>query len=119
MWSSFWLTSAAFYVASAQTYTSYCRVGSSTAIPGPGGCLNGDVFLRGRYIEVGIHNVGSFGTSATAPIDYTYSGKQLGFIADMDKDGFAVGNPRFAGDYFVPGTPLEGPSLYLHFILLF
>eukprot|EP00600_Ochromonadales_sp_CCMP1393_P011057 CAMPEP_0175003826 /NCGR_PEP_ID=MMETSP0005-20121125/4436_1 /TAXON_ID=420556 /ORGANISM="Ochromonas sp., Strain CCMP1393" /LENGTH=123 /DNA_ID=CAMNT_0016258929 /DNA_START=288 /DNA_END=655 /DNA_ORIENTATION=+ len=37
-----------------------------------------------------------------------YSGR-LGFIADYDKNGFGtVANPSYAGDYFIPGAPLEG-----------
>jgi hypothetical protein len=31
---------------------------------------------------------------------------------DYNKDGFANGTPtKFSGDYFVPGTPMEGWSV--------
>ena len=32
----------------------------------------------------------------------------VGFIADYGKDGFSTGSPAYAGDYFLPGSPLEG-----------
>jgi len=39
----------------------------------------------------------------------------IGFIADYSKDGFGVrpsaGAPLYSGDYFLPGTPLEGWSV--------
>lgn len=91
---------------------SYCRTASGSWVSGAGSCLSGSVFLKGDYIEVGIHSAGSFGTASTAPSTYTYSGKQLGFIADFDKNGFASSSPGYAGDYFVPGTPLEGNCKY-------
>jgi hypothetical protein len=69
-----------------------------------------DVFLQGDYVEVGVHEVGSCGTSAAAPAGYhnwpAYGG-QLGFVADYGRDGWAVGSPPYSGDYFVPGSPEE------------
>jgi len=38
----------------------------------------------------------------------------IGFIADYGKDGFgtaASGQKKFSGDYFLPGSPLEGWSV--------
>jgi len=32
----------------------------------------------------------------------------LGFIADYDRNGWDAGDPKFSGDYFVPGAPVEG-----------
>ena len=75
---------------------------------GVGACPAGDVFLRGQYVEVGIHKVGSYGTSEVAPSGYVYAGQNLGFIADYDKNGFYSTSPGYAGDYFVPGAPVEG-----------
>ena len=94
---------------------SYCRKGG-TYISGAGvECNTGEIFLRGQFVEVGIHNVGSYGTSGTAPSGSAYAGRQLGFIADFDMNGWAnyVGSctpfcAKFAGDYFVPGSPVEG-----------
>lgn len=87
-------------------YPSYCVTSKDTK-EGQQKC-KGDVFLKGKYIEVGIHNVGSFGTQYNAPSGFVSSGKKLGFIADYDKNGFSVGTPGYAGDYFVPGSPVEG-----------
>ena len=72
-----------------------------------------DVFLRGRYIEVGIHNVASYGTDSNPPSGFKTSShtgrwsKGLGFTADWAGDGWST----FAGDYFLPGSPLEGWSI--------
>jgi hypothetical protein len=88
---------------------SYCVKSSSSKTSGTGFCNNGDIFLKGNYIELGVNNMASFGTNQTAPSNFFYSGKKLGFIADFDQNGFTTGSqPRYAGDYFVPGIPLEG-----------
>ena len=71
----------------------------------------GDVFLGGNYIEVGISKSGSFGTSTSAPASFNshalsqYNYK-LGLISDGD--GWDVGEPPTSGDFFLPGTPYEG-----------
>ncbi len=70
--------------------------------------INGSAYLKTPYIELGIGRCGTFGTTAGAPSGYVLAGRPLGFIADPDKDGWTVGTPPFAGDYFVPGTPEEG-----------
>lgn len=68
-----------------------------------------DVFLKGNYVEVGIHNAGSFGTSAYQPSGYHGNiGNRLGFVADYGKDGWGIGDPRYSGDFFLPGSPEEG-----------
>jgi hypothetical protein len=87
---------------------SYCISSTIGTRAGVGSCADGDVFLKGQYIEVGVHNVASFGTSRNAPSPYVYNGKKLGFIADFDKNGFSSSSPGFAGDYFIPGQPVEG-----------
>lgn len=77
--------------------------------------LGGDIFLKGQYIEVGIHYAGSYGTLTGAPVNYVSFGNQLGFIADYDKNGFyPASGPGYAGDYFIPGNPLEGNHYYYH-----
>jgi hypothetical protein len=78
-----------------------------------------DVFLRGEFIEVGIHNVASYGTSTSTPIPDGFIAKAqasrwnngLGFIADWADDGWLPNSGGFAGDYFLPGSPLEGWSV--------
>lgn len=72
-----------------------------------------EVFLKGNFVEVGINNAGSFGTSGYAPAGfhpklYPTTNRRLGFVADPGKDGWTVGTPPQTGDYFVPGTPEEG-----------
>jgi hypothetical protein len=73
--------------------------------------LGTDVFLHGRYMEVGVHGSGSLGTATGAPsgfvgttgVFYPWSGG-VGLITDFGQDGFDVGVPTpFSGDYFLPG----------------
>jgi len=82
------------------------------------------VFLQGTYVEVGISPTGSFGAPLLPPAGYHATGTQtltdpgtgvsttgllLGFVADPDMDGWAVGTPyTHYGDYFLPGDPQEG-----------
>ncbi|PIR00231.1 MAG: hypothetical protein COV66_07015, partial [Nitrospinae bacterium CG11_big_fil_rev_8_21_14_0_20_45_15] len=68
-----------------------------------------EVFLKGNYVEVGIHNSASFGTSGSAPAGYhPRACCRLGFVADYGRDGWGVGTPAYSGDFFVPGSPEEG-----------
>jgi len=91
-----------------------------------------NVFLQGRYVEVGINWNGAFGSSVAAPAGYhpnlggattatlynspacggtsIASSGLLGFVADPDMGGWAAGTPAYFGDYFVPGDPQEGWS---------
>ena len=77
--------------------------------------LFAEVFLQGNFIEVGIHDAGSFGTEEDAPSGFhpmaTFDepeDRRLGFVADHQADGWDVGDPPQTGDFFVPGTPEEG-----------
>ena len=76
-----------------------------------------DVFLRGQFIEVGIHNVASYGTTSNPPSDFVSASQAsrwnngLGFIADWAGDGWTPSSGGFSGDYFLPGSPLEGWSV--------
>ncbi|MBU0457733.1 MAG: hypothetical protein ABH824_02545 [Nanoarchaeota archaeon] len=69
-----------------------------------------DVFLNGTYIEVGIYTNGAYGSSVSAPAGFHQMGgrSQLGFVADIGKDGWDVGSPAQSGDYFMPGSWEEG-----------
>ena len=81
---------------------------ANAALPGARSASNdnGDVFLGGNYIEVGISKSGSFGTSANAPAEFgSHSSYGLGLIADGD--GWDNGNDPTTGDFFLPGTPEE------------
>lgn len=91
------------------------RVRSAIAEVGPvvygprSGSVEGEVFLGGKYIEVGIAQSGSFGTTNAPPVGFHPSMSEefdgLGFRADAD--GFDQGNPPITGDYFLPGDPEE------------
>jgi len=84
-----------------------------------------NIFLQGRYIEVGINTNGAYGSSVGAPSGYHPKGASgiidscygtcakgnLGFVADPDKDGWTLGTPTYFGDYFMPGYPQEGWSI--------
>jgi gliding motility-associated-like protein len=76
--------------------------------------VNGNGFLKGNFVELGIGPCGTFGTSVDAPAGYHPRGgingneRKLGFVADQGKDGWTVGNPNYCGDYYVPGSPEEG-----------
>ena len=79
---------------------------------------NGEVFLKGDFIELGLHSAGNFGTVGPAPVSFngaTGPGLRnpwtsgVGFSVDYNRDGWGVGSPTaFAGDYFLPGSPVEG-----------
>lgn len=85
------------------------------------------VFLKGKYVEVGIAPNGGYGSTLPAPATYhpnlstttftfwdpaagsaTTSGNFLGFVADYGRDGWTVGAPGYFGDFYLPGTPQEG-----------
>ena len=71
--------------------------------------------MKASYVQVGIHRVGSYGSADSRPSTYVATNNnnnKLGFVADYDKDGWTnaltYGDPYYSGDYFVPGTPVEG-----------
>ena len=72
--------------------------------------VGGEAFMQNPVVEVGISACGSFGTANTPPAGYHPNPATggLGFVADPDQDGWTVGTPPYMGDYFLPGTPLEG-----------
>jgi len=85
--------------------------------PHPTVTVGDDIFLQGTYIEVGIHDAGSFGTSNSAPAGFhpwpeynpggPYPGP-LGMVADYGMDGWDVGTLPQTGDFCMPGVPVEG-----------
>ena len=75
------------------------HVSSVSSLVDAGSCPTDgcDIFLKGRYIEVGIHPHGSYGTAGSCPssnghITFEAAARQgswnngLGFVADHDKD---------------------------------
>lgn len=77
--------------------------------------ISNEAFIKGNFVEIGINQYGIYGSSLPAPLSYhprlTTSARNLGFVADPDKDGWAIGAPTYYGDFFYPGTPQEGFSL--------
>lgn len=74
-----------------------------------------DAFMQGTYHEVGVSRCGVYGSNnppgATMGPVGLYNPTEpggLGFVADSDEDGWGVGFPQYCGDYFVPGSPVEG-----------
>lgn len=70
--------------------------------------VGANCFLKGTYVEVGINTCGAYGTPTAPPAGYHPTEFGLGFVADMDMDGWTTGTPDYCGDYFVPGSPVEG-----------
>lgn len=89
-----------------------------------------NAFIQGNYVEIGVNWNGAYGSSSNAPAGYHPRGaspivnsaacdsilhgtsnNELGFVADPDKDGWAVGSPAYYGDYYLPGYPQEGWSI--------
>ncbi|MEZ5013465.1 MAG: T9SS type B sorting domain-containing protein [Chitinophagales bacterium] len=71
--------------------------------------VGSNAFMKGEFVEVGVNTCGAYGSNASPPAGFhpnVFSG--LGFVADSDMDGWATGSPHYCGDYFVPGSPVEG-----------
>lgn len=84
-----------------------------------------NVFMQGKYVELGMAPNGTFGSSVTQPAGYhgnfvaqggiqfpcNYtdgSTLRLAFVADPAMDGWDVGSPAYYGDYILPGYLLGG-----------
>ena len=74
----------------------------------------GEAFLSGTYLQVGVALNGRFGSSHAAPTGKgffptprgsgkSYARTSLGFIADRNRDSGWID-----GDFFLPGSPYEG-----------
>lgn len=62
-------------------------------------------FIRNEYVEFGVGSEGAFG-EASYPSGWHYRSNtgQLGFVANPQADGWT----NYYGDFFSPGSPLEG-----------
>ena len=71
--------------------------------------VGADGFMQGIFVEVGVNECGAYGSGDPAPAGFhpTEAGG-LGFVADWESDGWDTGSPDYCGDYFVPGSPVEG-----------
>ena len=72
--------------------------------------VGANAFMQGTYVEIGVNTCGAYGSGSAPPAGYHPSPflSGLGFVADSDQDGWDVGTPEYCGDYFVPGSPVEG-----------
>ncbi len=76
--------------------------------------VGSSIFLKGRFVEVGIGHLGYYGSDTSAPVSYhphcpgCSTVNSIGFVADIGMDGWTTGSPAYMGDYFTPGTPFEG-----------
>lgn len=88
--------------------SSICFPSSGGSISGINDCTGGEIQLLGQFVNVGLHNVGSFGT--THNLDSSYYTSRLGIIADFDRNGFSASpSPSFSGDFSMNAfNPIEG-----------
>ena len=83
--------------------------------------ITGNMFLQGRWLEIGAMANGALGSSIAAPGTYhphnggstvflcsTSSPNLLAEVYDYGHDGWTVGTPPYMGDYTLPGSPWEG-----------
>lgn len=68
--------------------------------------VNSEVFLGGRYIELGVSAWGNFGTEGAKPGGFTGAPTINGIGMSADHDGYGAGI-NLPIDYFLPGTPEE------------
>lgn len=76
-----------------------------------GQLLGGNVFLQGKWLEVGVTANGSWGSTGGTPPGYHVRGGALDFSYDAGHDGWTVGTDPYYGSYFMPGTPFDGWSM--------
>src|SRR4051812_1113004 len=79
--------------------------------------VGGNVFLQGHWLEVGIDNMGAFGTCTSPPGYHAHgtastfpsvcfsAGDKLDACYDWGHDGWGIGTPCEMGDYTIPGYP--------------
>lgn len=66
----------------------------------------GELFLGGKYIELGISDWGDFGSSESKPTGFYGTSSRNNIGMSNDVDGFGAGDDRRM-DYFLPGSPEE------------
>lgn len=82
--------------------------------------ISNNAFIKNSFVEVGVNPFGAYGTDVSAPASYhprpssTGTARNLGFVADPDQDGWAVGTPNYFGDFFYPGQKQEGFSMQMN-----
>jgi NAD/NADP transhydrogenase alpha subunit len=68
--------------------------------------VNGEVFLGGKFIELGLSAWGNFGTAGAKPAGFYGAPGINGIGMSADHDGYGIGR-NLPIDYFLPGTPEE------------
>ncbi len=81
-----------------------------------------DAFLAGMYVEAGVKENGSFGSSSSAPAGFHPQGVTgIGFVAVRDTAqpswSAASAASLVDGDFFLPGSPYEGWALKVGSVL--
>jgi gliding motility-associated-like protein len=82
----------------------------------PGLVPSSNAYMAGYFLEVGVSDCGTYGTrSGAVPAGYhprPVGLNGIGFVADVGRNGWSTpgpgSNPDFCGDYFLPGSPVEG-----------
>jgi hypothetical protein len=67
---------------------------------------DGNLFLGGSYIELGISPLGNFGTTTSKPAGFFATPSSSAVGMSVDYDGFNCGK-SFPIDFFLPGSPEE------------
>jgi VCBS repeat-containing protein len=68
--------------------------------------VGGDVFLQGNFMEIGVSASGSLGTATSAPSNYHPQGRgNISYV--VDTDGWTSGAAPRAGDFTLPGSPVD------------
>jgi gliding motility-associated-like protein len=92
----------------------FCAVNSQAQI------ATGNLFLQGKYLEIGAQPNASLGSGIAALPGYHprtggavflcggSSPNLLASVYDFGLDGWTVGTPNYMGDYTLPGSPWEG-----------
>jgi len=80
-----------------------------------------NVFLQGRWLEVGVDQMGAFGTCGSPTTYHSHTcycsnicsqpGTDMDVMYDWGHDGWTVGAPCAMGNYTIPGFPQEGWSI--------
>ena len=100
----------------ATNFLSSSLVNAQTVVLTPPGPTQNS-FMQGFFLEVGVSNCGTYGTTtASAPVPAGFHARGvldgIGFVADVGRNGWSTAgpgtNPDYCGDYFLPGSPVEG-----------
>lgn len=72
--------------------------------------VGSDLFLKSNYVEMVVNGeMGVYLSDETPPVGYHFNTLSYsGMVADGDRDGWDDGVPNYCGDYFAPGSPVEG-----------